>query len=155
MIDEREKKTMNERIRAFYQQSGGPNNPQISRIIEKHLLDGKDHGAPGKRESFKDAMLEVFLDDYTTKDIILWLLKTKYDISDRWQELVSGRTNQFVAVAAEEPQPDESRLNKLEDRLLRLETSIEKIVHYLETNEPSKHEAENQTQKAAIKRRRI
>jgi hypothetical protein len=130
MRDDEEKQTMNERMRAFYEQSGGPNNPQITGIIEKHLLNGKDHGVPGKRETFKDAVLDVFLDDYSTKDIVMWLLKTKYDIGDRWQELVKGRSTEFLA-AAKEFQGD-SKLEHIEERLLRVEENLNKLVAYLD-----------------------
>ncbi|RFU65473.1 hypothetical protein [Peribacillus glennii] len=131
MQNEQEKKTMKERIRAFYAQSGGPNNPQIERIIEKHLLDGKDHGVPCKRETFKDAVRDVFLDDYSTKDIVMWLLKTKYDISDRWYELVNGRSADLIA-AAKEFTGDESRLNQIEDRLMRVEENLNRLISYME-----------------------
>ncbi|CAH0347392.1 hypothetical protein [Bacillus sp. CECT 9360] len=131
MRNEQEKKTMNERIQAFYAQSGGPNNPQISRIIEKHLLDGKDHGTPGKRETFRDAIRDVFLDDYSTKDIVMWLLKTKYDIGDRWEELIKARSGELGA-AAKEMQGDESKLEQMEERLLRMEENLNRLVAHLQ-----------------------
>lgn len=151
MRDDQEKKTMNERIRAFYKQSGGPNNPQIETIIEKHLLYGKDHGVPGKRETFKDAMLEVFLDDYSTKDIVMWLLKAKYDISDRWQELIVGKTMDQIAAAEEmtsdkEPSvSDNIKLAQLEQRLVKLENNIGKIVTLLEDANNSQNNNESMT----------
>lgn len=123
-----EAKTMNERIRAFYKQSGGPNNPQIERIIEKHLLYGKDHGVPGKRETFKDAMMDVLLDDFSTKDLIMWVLKTKYDLADRWQELVGGQNPELVAAAKEEWE----KRDQLEDRMAALEQKLDQMLKLLE-----------------------
>lgn len=123
-----EAKTMNERIRAFYKQSGGPNNPQIERIIEKHLLYGKDHGVPGKRETFKDAMMDVLLDDFSTKDLIMWVLKTKYELADRWQELVGGQNPELVAAAKEEWE----KRDQLEDRMAALEQKLDQMLKLLE-----------------------
>jgi len=131
MQKEEEKKTMNERIKAFYAQSGGPNNPKINQIIENHLLYGKDHGVPGKRETFKDAMMDVFLDDFSTKDIVLWLMKTKYDIQDRWEELVGSQTVNQMA-AAQDRSGEIQRIEKLEYRIAAMEEKLESILEYLE-----------------------
>jgi hypothetical protein len=137
MENEQEKKTMNERIKAFYAQSGGPNNPQINQIIEKHLLYGKDHGVPGKRETFKDAMLDVFLDDFSTKDFVMWLMKTKYDLSDRWQELVSARAGSQIAAAHDGPR-EARRLEQFEDRLIDMESKLQTILDYIQQTQSGK-----------------
>ncbi|MDA8351907.1 MAG: hypothetical protein M0Z65_01670 [Firmicutes bacterium] len=55
--------SMEERIQAFYRQSGGPNNPQIPELLEKHLLYGKDHGMDGYKETFEDAVMDTVLQD--------------------------------------------------------------------------------------------
>lgn len=83
--EEEEKLTMFERIEAFYRQSGGPGNPEIDRILEKHLLYGKDHGIPGKKETAQDAIREVLLDDHSTRDIMLFLLRLRYRLQDEWK----------------------------------------------------------------------
>jgi hypothetical protein len=58
-----EKMTMEERIKAFYQQSGGPHNSQIPKLLEKHLLYGKDHGMAGYKETFEDAVIDTLVND--------------------------------------------------------------------------------------------
>ncbi|OYD09636.1 hypothetical protein [Paludifilum halophilum] len=58
-----EKMTMEERIQAFYRQSGGPNNSRIPQLMEKHLLYGKDHGMDGHRETFEDAVMDTVIQD--------------------------------------------------------------------------------------------
>ena len=65
MLEEKEKErlTMEERIRAFYKQSGGPLNPKIEKLIEHHLLYGKDHGPPGRRETLMDAFMRWVMED--------------------------------------------------------------------------------------------
>ncbi|CAM3843354.1 hypothetical protein ALPO108162_08565 [Alicyclobacillus pomorum] len=55
--------TMSQRIEAFYRQSGGPNNPDIDRLLEKHLLYGKDHGMPGYKETIEDAFIDTVVND--------------------------------------------------------------------------------------------
>jgi len=55
--------SMEERIQAFYRQSGGPNNAQIPELLEKHLLYGKDHGMDGYKETFEDAVMDTVLQD--------------------------------------------------------------------------------------------
>lgn len=50
MAEKQEKMTMNQRIEAFYRQSGGPSSPEIDKILAEHLMYGKDHGVPGKRK---------------------------------------------------------------------------------------------------------
>lgn len=55
--------SIEERIRAFYRQSGGPLNPRIPELIERHLLYGKDHGVPGRRETLTDAFMRWLMDD--------------------------------------------------------------------------------------------
>lgn len=145
MRDEQEKKTMNERIQAFYRQSGGPNNAQIGRIIEQHLLNGKDHGVPGKRETFKDAIMEVFLDDYSTKDLVMWLLKTKYDISDRWEEFVGGKpSDPEVAATQMMDRIEQDKVAKLEERLASVEQKLEVISNFIQSVEKSQGRVSNQ-----------
>ncbi|WP_251549771.1 hypothetical protein [Neobacillus muris] len=129
-----EKKTMNERIKAFYAQSGGPNNPQINQIIEKHLLYGKDHGAQGKRETFKDAIMDVFLDDFSTKDMVMWLLKTKYDMKDRWEELISVRSVNGQIAAGHDNSGEIQRLEKLEYRMAAIEEKLQTILEHVQQN---------------------
>lgn len=57
------KMTMEERIQAFYRQSGGPHNSKIHKLLEEHLLNGKDHGMPGHKETFEDAIMHTVMND--------------------------------------------------------------------------------------------
>lgn len=92
MVEEREKMTMNERIEAFYRQSGGPMNPEVDKILEKHLMYGKDHGVHGRKETVKDAFMEVFLDDHSTRGIALGLMKLGYNVKDQWEAFLNSRS---------------------------------------------------------------
>lgn len=58
-----ERLTMQQRIDEFYRQSGGPNNPKIKQVLEHHLLYGKDHGAPGRKETVMDALTDTVVGD--------------------------------------------------------------------------------------------
>jgi hypothetical protein len=90
MNNEHEKLTMSERIAAFYRQSGGPGNPQINRILEEHLLHGKDHGIPGKKEDIKDAFTEVFLNDHSTQPLVMGFLKMRMALKEQWEAYLSA-----------------------------------------------------------------
>ncbi|MEW5320974.1 hypothetical protein V2J23_02175 [Geobacillus thermoleovorans] len=84
MREDQEELTMSKRIEAFYRQSGGPGNPTIRRLLDRHLLYGKDHGIPGKREEFEDAFREVFLQDHSTRSLILGFFKLKSALKQEW-----------------------------------------------------------------------
>ncbi|WDL96289.1 hypothetical protein [Alicyclobacillus sp. ALC3] len=58
-----ERLTMQQRIDAFFAQSGGPHNPQIKRVLEDHLLYGKDHGVKGHKETVVDALMQTVAAD--------------------------------------------------------------------------------------------
>lgn len=58
-----QKLTMQQRIDAFYRQSGGPNNPDIKKFLDKHLMYGKDHGVPGSKETMENAFLDMVIND--------------------------------------------------------------------------------------------
>ncbi|AGT33107.1 hypothetical protein M493_14340 [Geobacillus genomosp. 3] len=95
MCDEQEQLTMSKRIEAFYRQSGGPGSPIIRRLLDRHLLYGKDHGLPGKREEFEDAFREVFLQDHSTRSLVLGLFKLKSTLKHEWDaylEALKGRS---------------------------------------------------------------
>lgn len=72
-----EQLTMQKRIEAFYKQSGGPNNPEIPKILERHLLYGKDHGPRGKRETLEDALRDMVAQDYSNQIIFKWLMQAR------------------------------------------------------------------------------
>ncbi len=96
---EQEKLTMSQRIDAFYRQSGGPGNPDIARILNEHLIHGKDHGVPGKKEDIQDAFTEVFLGDRSTQPIVLGLMKIRNSIKQEWErylETQQGYSNQAI-----------------------------------------------------------
>lgn len=99
MTEEEKEMTMNQRIEAFYRQSGGPMNPEIEKILEEHLTNGKDHGVPGKKETIKDAFAEVFLDDHSTRGIALGLLRLCYDMKDQWDAFLRSRSLDAEEVA--------------------------------------------------------
>jgi hypothetical protein len=61
--DAREKLTMEQRIQAFYAQSGGPGNPQIKKFLDHHLRYGADHGVPGHIETVEDVFRSVVRKD--------------------------------------------------------------------------------------------
>ncbi|UOE75812.1 hypothetical protein [Parageobacillus thermoglucosidasius] len=90
MKEEHEKMTMSQRIAAFYRQSGGPGNPQISRILEEHLLYGKDHGVPGKKEDIKDVFTEVFLNDHSTQPLVMGLLRVRMALKEQWETYLNA-----------------------------------------------------------------
>lgn len=58
-----ERLTMQQRIDAFFAQSGGPHNPQIKTVLEDHLLYGKDHGVKGRKETVIDALMQTIAGD--------------------------------------------------------------------------------------------
>ncbi|QIZ68668.1 hypothetical protein [Geobacillus subterraneus] len=94
MRDEQELLTMSQRIEAFYRQSGGPRSPVIRRLLERHLLYGKDHGIPGKREEFTDAFRDVFLQDHSTRALVLGLFKLKTAFQEEWNAYLDALRSQ-------------------------------------------------------------
>lgn len=90
MSREQEKLRMSQRMEAFYRQSGGPGSPVIDRILEEHLLYGKDHGVRGRKEEIKDAFIEVFLNDHSTRPIVQWLVKTRLALRKEWQAYLNA-----------------------------------------------------------------
>ena len=61
--DPTERLTMEQRIQAFYAQSGGPGNPQITKFLDHHLRYGADHGVPGHKETVEDVFRDVVRKD--------------------------------------------------------------------------------------------
>ncbi|WMT19692.1 hypothetical protein [Parageobacillus toebii] len=145
------KMTMQERIEYFYQQSGGPNNPRIQKIINNHLLYGKDHGISGKRETIKDAFQKPLLDDPSTSGLLLWLYKMIYDLQDRWKEFVNkpNPNEGLKEIAAAMKQKEESSIRNIEKRLDRLELKIEQLILELESYN-NKKEFRNQPIKKGV-----
>jgi hypothetical protein len=101
---ENEKMTMEERIEAFYRQSGGPHNSRIPKLLERHLLYGKDHGMPGYKETFEDAIIDTLVGDAS-----LLLLFERFQ---RWR---NGRKQKPEEVA------------RLEERIARLEQEVREL----------------------------
>lgn len=91
MSEEKENLTMQQRIQAFYQQSGGPGNPQIAKILDEHLKYGKDHGVRGRKEDIKDAFTEVFLGDRSTKPIVMGLINLKNNLRKEWERFLDSQ----------------------------------------------------------------
>jgi hypothetical protein len=146
------KMTMQERIEYFYQQSGGPNNPRIQKIINNHLLYGKDHGVSGKRETIKDAFQKPLLDDPSTSGLLLWLYKIKYDLQDRWKEFINkpNPNEGLKEIAAAMKQQEESSIRNIEERLDRLELKIEQLILEMERFNNLKKEFRNQPIKKGV-----
>jgi hypothetical protein len=109
-----EKMTMDERIEAFYRQSGGPNNEEITRLLEKHLLYANDHGMPGYRETFEDALIDTVVNDPS-----LLLL---YERFQRWKLNRNGGVH-------DRPTSDlEARLESLEREVRELRGLLEIVL---------------------------
>jgi|GEM_PF-1032117 len=81
----REQLTIEKRIEAFYRQSGGPNNPDIPKILEKHLLYGRDHGPKGKRETLEDALRDMITQDYSNQILFKWFMQMRMERQKRAQ----------------------------------------------------------------------
>ncbi|ADU51635.1 hypothetical protein Tmar_1524 [Thermaerobacter marianensis DSM 12885] len=112
--------TMEERIQAFFRQSGGPNNPEIPKLVEKHLLYGKDHGIPGYRETFADAFIDAVVGDPS-----LLLL---YERVQRWRaERQRERRDTATAVAIATDSQLLKRLERLEQEVTRLRQAVERL----------------------------
>lgn len=83
---EEEDLTLQQRMEAFYRQSGGPNNPDIPRILNNHLLYGKDHGRHGYRQTIEDAFIDTVLGDPT----LLLLFQRFQQWRNRKQQTAQG-----------------------------------------------------------------
>lgn len=108
----KEKMTMEKRIDAFYRQSGGPQNTRIPKLLERHLLYGKDHGMPGYKETFEDAIIDTLVGDAS-----LLLLFERFQ---RWR-------------LGQKPKPEEvarleERIGRLERELRELRKSIDRLI---------------------------
>ncbi|GAB6876584.1 hypothetical protein [Thermaerobacter litoralis] len=109
--------TMEERIQAFFRQSGGPNNPQIPKLVEKHLLYGKDHGIPGYRETFADAFIDAVVGDPS--------LLLIYERVQRWRSQRQRERQQATATGTD---PELlRRLERLEREVARLREAVERL----------------------------
>lgn len=93
MNTDHEKLTMKQRIDAFYRQSGGPGSPEIPRLLNEHLLYGKDHGIRGKKEDVRDAFTEVFLSDRSTQPVVLGLMKLGNVVRQEWERYLDAQSS--------------------------------------------------------------
>src|SRR5690606_39890918 len=107
-----EKMTMEQRIEAFYRQSGGPNNDRIPELLEKHILHAKDHGMPGYRETFEDGIMDVVLNDPS-----LLLL---YERIQRWRLKRRAEGGDMAAL--------KERIESLEREVARLRETIDRMM---------------------------
>lgn len=98
------KMTMEERIEAFFRQSGGPNNSKIEKLLDEHLRNGKDHGMPGRKETFEDAVIWTVMHD---PSLLL--------LFERIQKWRTGRSEK------------QQQLLQLEEKIKNLETEIKKL----------------------------
>lgn len=128
LTHDQESLTMRERIEAFYRQSGGPNNPDIQRIIEEHLLYGKDHGVRGKRETIRDAFKRVISNDPSNKMVYEWFAQFRASLNDHWEELVHRQDGQTERMMRELAQVVNKRLAEQEQRLAQLEAKLDQIL---------------------------
>lgn len=114
------KLSMEERIQAFYQQSGGPQNPEIDRILREHLKYGKDHGTSGVIETLKDAIRTALLQDKSLK-----ILYDKfYERKDENEERRIRKFENFQQMGREIRAGIEVRQN---ERVTRLEAEMKKL----------------------------
>ena len=134
LTNEQESPTMKERIEAFYRQSGGPNNPDIQRIIEEHLLYGKDHGVRGKRETIRDAFRRVISNDPSNKLVYEWITQFRASLNDHWEELVHRQDGQTERMMREFAQVVNKRLAEQDRRLAQLEAKLDQILQQLDGN---------------------
>lgn len=127
-----EKMTMEERIQAFYRQSGGPNNPEIERILENHLRYGKDHGIRGKIETIEDAIRDALTDDKSTSLIVDWLAEKRIEsLSQRFQE--ENKYNRFAQEVRDGFQAlDNGRLKELALRVHQLQKKVDLLKELIE-----------------------
>ena len=109
---EQERLTMQRRIEAFYQQSGGPNSPEIDRFMDKHLRYGADHGDYGHMETVEDAFQDAVLEDKS--------LLTLYELYNRWNS------------RRKEEADGDSANGELEERISRLEGEVRSLRGLLE-----------------------
>jgi hypothetical protein len=121
-----EKMTMEQRIEAFYRQSGGPNNDRIPELLEKHLLDGKDHGMPGYRETFEDGIMDVVLNDPS-----LLLL---YERIQRWRLQRRSESGDIASL--------KERIESLEREVIRLKETIDRMIQERAAAGESENEAD-------------
>ncbi|WP_273846294.1 hypothetical protein [Rubrobacter calidifluminis] len=105
-----ERLTMQQRIEAFFRQSGGPNNPQIDRFMEKHLRYGADHGDYGHKETIEDAFQDAVLEDKS--------LLTLYELYMRWR--------------SQRREEEHRESGKLEERIARLEEEVRSLREVIE-----------------------
>ncbi|HHY66984.1 MAG TPA: hypothetical protein GX517_07255 [Alicyclobacillus sp.] len=112
------KMTMEARIEAFYRQSGGPHNPRIDKLLQKHLLYGKDHGMPGYRETFADALMDVVLQDPSLLLLFERIQRSRVARSDhsKWEALEQRLERRFQKIEAE-LQAIQARLDELAGRM--------------------------------------
>ncbi|EKP95557.1 hypothetical protein [Thermaerobacter subterraneus] len=111
--------TMEERIQAFFRQSGGPNNPQIPKLVEKHLLYGKDHGIPGYRETFADAFIDAVVGDPS--------LLLIYERLQRWRAQRQRERQQAGGTGGSTDPELLRRLERLEREVTRLREAVERL----------------------------
>ncbi len=131
LTHEQESLTMRERIEAFYRQSGGPNNPDIQRIIEEHLLYGKDHGVRGKRETIKDVFMRVISGDPSNRLVLEWFMKRQSYSNNRGKELERRKDGQLDRMMQEFAHVVNKRLAEQDRRLAQLEMKMEQILQQL------------------------
>jgi hypothetical protein len=106
--DSEEALTMQQRIQAFYRQSGGPGVPEIQKFFEHHLRYGTDHGVPGHKETLEDVFSSVVRNDKS--------LMTLFQLYNRWQADREEKEEQ-------RRQPD--AVAELSEKITRLEGRLE------------------------------
>ena len=106
--DEEDVLTMNQRIQAFYRQSGGPGVPEIGKFLEHHLRYGTDHGVPGHKETIEDVFSQVVRGDKS--------LMTLYQLYMRRQ-----------AEKEEKEEQKSDAIAELGDKVARLEGEIRSL----------------------------
>lgn len=113
--------TMQQRMDAFYRQSGGPNNPQIAKILEKHLLYGKDHGIPGQKETIQNAFFDTIVGDPSLLMMVqMWQQRKQKDLSSKGS--TTPNPNQDILARLQ------SETTALRQEMTTLKALVEKLV---------------------------
>jgi hypothetical protein len=117
--EEQERLTMQARIEAFFKQSGGPNNPQIKKVLERHLLFAKDHGPPGKKETIEDAFIDTIIKDPSNLVIMQWLQRVRM--------ARQRRANEHAGASSQEVQRLEAEIQALRKELAELKDVLRQL----------------------------
>jgi len=81
-----ETQTMQQRIQVFYRQSGGPGNPAIKKVLDRHLRYGADHGVSGHMETVEDAFRDVVRGDKSLMTLYQLYMRRQADKEEKEEQ---------------------------------------------------------------------